>query len=181
MDIFRAGISVVICFGLGTGCKSRSPEETTDAKISLKQNNVQSSQTRPPVRDNGKIGHSAKGKQSALQVSQKSVGGKAKPVPTMSAPQVMGIDVLRALNADPRMAGHRISVGTVLGMVRLNGSVPQASQRRLAEQIARRKAPKAEVVNELTIGGPTPVPVVTANSKNEPLQSGGVMEQRGKR
>ncbi len=105
--------------------------------------------------------------------------GKSSPVaatpatkprlnPTMSASVAMGVDILKALNADPGMAGHAISVGTGPGTVWLNGFVPQASQRALAEKIARREAPGAKVVNELKVGKPPAPSFAPAMSKAKP-------------
>jgi len=79
---------------------------------------------------------------------------KPAPVATMTVTQAMGVDILKAFNAEPRMKGHAVSVGTDPGTVWLNGSVVKAEQRVLAERIARRVAPKSKVVNQLKVGSP---------------------------
>ena len=93
------------------------------------------------------------------------VAAKPTPAATMTVSQEMGVGILKAINADPGMAGHKISVGTGPGTVWLDGSTPKASQKALAEKIAKSKTPQAKVVNRLTIGAPVAAPQKAANLK----------------
>ncbi len=82
---------------------------------------------------------------------------KDKPTSLVKAPvkmtmsQAMGVDILKALNASPAMKGHTISVGTTNDTVILNGKVKTAVQKKTAETIARKKAPKAKVTNKIEL------------------------------
>jgi osmotically-inducible protein OsmY len=69
----------------------------------------------------------------------------------MTVTQAQGVDILKALNANPGMKGHSVSVGTGPGIVWLNGSIAKPEQRALAEKITRRAAPKSKVVNQLKV------------------------------
>ena len=69
----------------------------------------------------------------------------------MTISQTMGVDILKAMNANPKMNGHQISVGTTASTVILNGKVKNAAQKKLAETIARQKAKKSKVVNQITV------------------------------
>jgi len=62
-------------------------------------------------------------------------------------------DVKTALLADTRISATDINVNTNKDMrtVTLNGTVPTAEQKRLAEDVAKAKAPEYSVVNNLTI------------------------------
>ena len=81
-----------------------------------------------------------------------------KPTPTFTVSQDLGIKVLRAINADKNMIGHAISVGTTPGVVWLNGNVKTKQQRNLAENLARKAAPKAAINNRLVVGESTKTP-----------------------
>ncbi|HEY0108636.1 MAG TPA: BON domain-containing protein [Fibrella sp.] len=83
-----------------------------------------------------------------------------KPAPTFTVSQALGVKILEALNADKNMKKHSISVGTSPGAVWLSGFVTDAKQKKLAEQIVRRQAPKTKVVNNLQIGKPPAPPKV---------------------
>lgn len=76
---------------------------------------------------------------------------KVKPAPTMTVTQAEGLDILKALNADSAMKGHKISVGTAPGSVWLNGTVSNASQRVLAAKISKKNAPGSKILNRLTV------------------------------
>jgi osmotically-inducible protein OsmY len=62
-------------------------------------------------------------------------------------------DVKTALLADTRISAVHIDVDTNKDTktVTLNGTVPTAEQKRLAEEVAKAKAPEYKVVNNLTI------------------------------
>lgn len=62
-------------------------------------------------------------------------------------------DVKSALIADTRISAGNINVDTNKDTktVTLNGSVPTAEQKKLAEDVAKAKAPDHKVVNNLTI------------------------------
>jgi osmotically-inducible protein OsmY len=62
-------------------------------------------------------------------------------------------DVKAALIADTRVEADDINVDTNKDTktVTLNGTVPSASQKQMAEDIAKAKAPEYKVVNSLTI------------------------------
>ena len=62
-------------------------------------------------------------------------------------------DVKTALLADSRISADDINVDTNNDMktVTLKGSVPSAEQMRIAEDIAKMKAPEYKVVNNLTV------------------------------
>ena len=75
----------------------------------------------------------------------------AKAPVKMTVSQAMGVDILNALNASPAMQGHRISVGTTANDVMLNGKVKSAAQKKTAESIARQKAPKAKIANNIEV------------------------------
>jgi osmotically-inducible protein OsmY len=63
------------------------------------------------------------------------------------------LDIKSALVADSRVTATRIDVDTdaKLKLVTLKGSVPNAAQRKTAEEIAMSKAPGYRVKNDLTI------------------------------
>ena len=65
-------------------------------------------------------------------------------------------DVKTALLADSRISASDINVDTNNDMktVTLKGSVPTADQKRIAEEIAKMKAPEYKVVNDLTVRTP---------------------------
>ena len=65
-------------------------------------------------------------------------------------------DVKTALLADSRISSTDINVDTNNDMktVTLKGTVPTADQKRIAEEIAKMKAPEYRIVNNLTVKTP---------------------------
>ena len=65
-------------------------------------------------------------------------------------------DVKTALMADTRISAGDINVDTNndARTVTLKGTVPTADQRRIAEEIAKAKAPEYKIVNDLTVKTP---------------------------
>jgi osmotically-inducible protein OsmY len=78
---------------------------------------------------------------------------KAAPAkaPKMTVSQALGLTILKAINANPAMNGHQVSVGTTEDTVMLNGKVKSTTQKKLAETITRQKAKKAKVINQITV------------------------------
>ena len=78
----------------------------------------------------------------------------AKPVASLTATQALGINIIKALNANAAMKGHQISVGVDgRNNVWLDGVVTNTSQRLAAEATVRRIAPRAKIVNNVKVGG----------------------------
>lgn len=72
----------------------------------------------------------------------------------MTPSQKQGVDILKALNANPALKNHAISVGTGQNTVYLNGKVRSAAQKQTAERIVRQQAKGHKIVNDLTVGAP---------------------------
>jgi osmotically-inducible protein OsmY len=65
-------------------------------------------------------------------------------------------DVKTALMADSRVSAGDINVDTNndVRTVTLKGTVPTADQKRIAEEIAKVKAPEYKIINDLTVRAP---------------------------
>ena len=71
--------------------------------------------------------------------------------PPFTETQTLGIDLMKALSKDPRLARSSISVGTSSNTVTLDGKVPSASAKAVALQIANSRAPGYEILNRLVV------------------------------
>lgn len=76
--------------------------------------------------------------------------------------QVLGVDLMKALQNDSRLAKSSISVGTSNNTVTLDGQVANASAKIIAFQIAKDKAPSYSILNRLVVS--------TTSLENEKLK-----------
>ncbi len=113
----------------------------------------------------------------------KTVCQACKPA-SKTPSQQLGITLLKALNAQSALSGHRVSVGTSGGnkTVFLNGFVADVSQRGLAEKTVRRLVPNAKIVNSVQVQsrvaaakpvakpGPKPTTSPAAKPASQPMK-----------
>ena len=125
-------LSLVIVGGVTlSGCRS-----TTEAVDSEKSVSVKTAVT-PPSAANATL-------KKAGASSNPGNAAKPSPTPTMTVTQGTGVGILKALNSNPAMKGHTISVGTAPNMVWLNGSVPKTAAARIGGENRARQGSKSQ-------------------------------------